>query len=110
MKLAAFAILLISGLAFSQTTKSPGHASRHASVSRRYDGAGTPVTPKTSSLGVELAKIEQQGAHATASTGSQRAAGSTHVAPKIPPPTQRKNKPTKFSYKPPQGSHNTQPH
>jgi hypothetical protein len=109
MKLPAFAILLISGLAFAQTTKSPGHPSRYASVGRKNSG-GTVNPPKTNSLASELAKIEQQGAHAQASTASQRAAGSTHVAPKTPPPTQNKNKPTKFSYKPPQGSHITQPH
>jgi len=108
MKLAAFAVVLISTLSLSQTTKDPGHSSRHASLGKKYGKASTSVpTQNTTALATELAKIEQQGAHAPASTPAPRPAASTSVAPKAQ--TQGKNKPMKFSGRSSQGARNTRP-
>ncbi len=108
MKLAAFAVVLISTLSLSQTTKDPGHSSRHASVGKKYGKASTSVpTRNTAALANELAKIEQQGAHAPASSTAARPAASTAAAPKTQ--TQGKNKPMKFSGRSSQGARNTRP-
>ncbi len=108
MRLAAFALVLISSLTLSQTTKDPSHPSRHASVGRKYGRSGTVNTPNTTALTNELAKIEQQGAHAPASSTVSRT--STAAAVPKSPPAQNKNKPIKYSYRPPQGSHTARPH
>src|SRR6266536_6672987 len=97
MKLVAFVVVLISTLSLSQTTKDPGHSSRHASVGKKYGKASTSVpSQNTTALANELAKIEQQGAHAPASTTAPRQAASNAVAPKTQT-TQGKNKPMKFT-------------
>lgn len=106
MKFAVFAVLLISSLAWSQTAASPGYASKHASVGRKSGRSSTVNTPNTNTLANELTKIEAQGPHAAASSTAPRAAAAAAV-PKAPP-AQNKNKPIKYSYKPPQGSR--QPH
>ena len=109
MKLSAFAVVLISTFSLSQTTKDPGHSSRHASVGKKYGKPSTSVpTQNTTALANELAKIEQQGAHAPASTPAPRPAASTSVAPKTQT-TQSKNKPMKFTGRSSQGARNTRP-
>jgi hypothetical protein len=108
MKLVVFAVVLISSLSLSQTTKDPGHSSRRASVGKKYGKPSTSVpTQNTTALANELAKIEQQGAHAPASTPAPRPAASTAAAPKTQ--TQGKNKPMKFTGRSPQGTRNTRP-
>src|SRR5437667_11577881 len=108
MKLAVFAVVLISTLSLSQTTKDPGHSSRHASVGKKY-GKASPTVPaqNTTALANELAKIEQQGAHAPASSTAPRPAASTAAAPKTQ--TQGKNKPIEFTGRSSQGARNTRP-
>ena len=96
MKFMVFAVVLISTVSLSQTKKDPGHSSKHASVGKKYGKASTPVpTQNTTALASELAKIEQQGAHAPASP-APRPAASTAAAPKTQTP-QSKNKPMKFT-------------
>ena len=107
MRLAAFALVLISSLTLSQTTKDPSHPSRHASVGRKNGRSSTVNTPNTTALASELAKIEQ-GGHAPASSTASRTS-TTAAVPKTPP-AQNKNKPIKYSYRPPQGSHTARPH
>jgi len=107
MKLAVFAVVLISTLSLSQTTKDPGHSSRHASVGKKYGKVSTSVpTQNTTALANELAKIEQQGAHAPASTTAPRPAAPTAATPKTQT-TQGKNKPMKFTGRSSQGARNT---
>ena len=109
MKLVAFAVVLISTLSLSQTTKDPGRSSRHASVGKKYGKASPPVPAQnTTALANELAKIEQQGAHAPASTTAAHPAASTAVAPKTQT-TQGKNKPMKFTGRSSQGPRNIRP-
>jgi len=106
MKFALVAVLLISGLAWSQTAASPGHASRHASVGKKY-GHAPAAAPNSNALANQLTKIEQ-GTHASASATAPRA--STAAAVPKTTPAQGKNKPIKYSYKPPQGSGTARPH
>ena len=109
MKLVAFAVVLISTMSLSQTTKDPGRSSRHASVGKKYGKASASVPAQnTSALANELAKIEQQGVHAPASTTAPRSAASTAAVPKTQP-AQNKNKPMKFTGRSPQGTRNTRP-
>ena len=105
MKFALFAVLLISGLAWSQTAASPGHPSRHASVGKKY-GHAPAAAPNSNALASQLTKIEQ-GMHASASTAPRV---STAAAVPKTTPAQGKNKPIKYSYKPPQGSRTARPH
>jgi hypothetical protein len=108
MKFVTFAVVLISTLSLSQSTKDPGHSSRHASVGKKYGKASVTVpTQNTTALANELAKIEQQGAHAPGSVAAPRPATSTAVAPKTQT-TPSKNKPMKFTGRS-QGTRNPRP-
>ena len=107
MKLAVFAVVLISTLSLSLTKKDPGHSSRHASVGKKYGKPSVSVPAQnTTALANELAKIEQQGAHA--STPAPRPAASTAAVPKTQT-SQGKNKPMKFTGRSSQGARNTRP-
>lgn len=99
MKPIVIAVILFSAsAALAQRTKDPGLNSRHASVGHKSASLGTPViTRNTSATAAELAKIEQQGAHASYSTTSHISPSSTAAAPKTPPAAQNKNRPIKFS-------------
>ena len=109
MKLAVLAVVLISTLSLSQTTKDPGHSSRHASVGKKYGKPSVSVPAQnTTALANELAKIEQQGVHAPASTPAPRPAASTAAVPKTRT-TQGKNKPMKFTGRSSQGARNARP-
>ena len=82
MKFALFAVLLISGLAWSQTAASPGHPSRHASVGKKY-GHAPAAAPNSNALASQLTKIEQ-GTHAPASSTAPRVSTAAAV-PKTAP-------------------------
>jgi len=109
MKVTILAVLMVSSLCLSQTTKSPGHPSHYASVGKKYGKATTVNTPNTNALASELTKIEQQGVHAPASSATQHAT-SAPAAAKTAQPTQSKNRPMKFTPRAQQGSRTTQPH
>jgi hypothetical protein len=109
MKIAAAALLLISSLGLSQTLRAPGHASRHASVGKKYGSVSSVNTPNTNALASELSKIEQQGAHAQMSSPGSRVT-SPPAVPKATQPAQSKNKPMKFTPRGTQAGRNTQPH
>src|SRR5207248_10051542 len=94
MKFALFSVLLISGLAWSQTAASPGHPSRHASVGKKY-GHAPAAAPNSNALASQLTKIEQ-GTHAPYSTAPRV---STAAAVPKTTPAQGKNKPVKYSDK-----------
>jgi len=98
MKVALVTILLTSALLLAQDVKSPGHSSRYASAGKKTGSSGvnTPA-PKTEPLAVQLAKIEQQGAHVPSSSASGRSAVTAKpVFPKVPA-TQNKNRPMKLA-------------
>lgn len=99
MKFALITFVLTSVFAWSQAVNS-GHSSRYASPGNKSGGSAVNTPPpKTEPLAAQLAKIEQQGAHASSSPASAHSAASAKpVFPKAPA-TQSKNRPMKFTPK-----------
>src|SRR5262249_17743067 len=99
MKFAVITIVLTCALVWSQEVKSAGHPSKYANAGKNHGGSSATLpAPKTDSLAVQLAKIEQQGAHVSSSATSQSGASAKPVFAKTPA-TQNKNRPMKFTPK-----------
>src|SRR5215470_1953975 len=109
MRLVLVTIVLTSASLWAQSAKDPGHASRYASVGKRYGGGSATVpAAKTEPLASQLAKIEQQGAHVPSSSPGSHPATAAPVFPKTPA-SQNKNRPMKFTSKS-QPTRSGQPH